>query len=154
MNTYSKSSQDKLNTTHPDLIILFQEVVRVFDNTILYGYRDSNFQFELYKKGRIQKNGIWIVSDKSKIVTYKDGIIQKSNHNYYPSRAVDVIPYPINWKDKERMYYFAGCVMGIAIQLKEDSKIMHNIRWGGDWDKDTEVKDETFLDLCHFEILI
>jgi len=25
-----------------------------------------------------------------------------------PSDAVDVAPYPIDWNDKERFYYFAG----------------------------------------------
>jgi hypothetical protein len=26
------------------------------------------------------------------------------------------------------------------------------IRWGGDWDEDTQVKDELFNDLFHFEV--
>ena len=26
-----------------------------------------------------------------------------------------------------------------------------NIHWGGDWDRDTEVNDQTFNDLAHFE---
>ena len=26
------------------------------------------------------------------------------------------------------------------------------IRWGGDWDNDTEVKDTGFKDLPHFEL--
>jgi hypothetical protein len=26
------------------------------------------------------------------------------------------------------------------------------IRWGGDWDMDTETKDNNFDDLVHFEI--
>ena len=27
-----------------------------------------------------------------------------------------------------------------------------NLRWGGDWDQDTEVKDNRFDDLGHFEL--
>ena len=28
-----------------------------------------------------------------------------------------------------------------------------DIRWGGDWDRDTEVRDNKFDDLVHFEIV-
>ena len=28
-----------------------------------------------------------------------------------------------------------------------------DLRWGGDWDRDTEVRDNTFDDLVHFEIV-
>ena len=27
------------------------------------------------------------------------------------------------------------------------------IRWGGDWDSDTQVKDNKFDDLVHFELI-
>jgi hypothetical protein len=27
------------------------------------------------------------------------------------------------------------------------------LRWGGDWDMDTEVKDNKFDDLVHFELV-
>jgi len=154
MATYGNSSQTKLNTSHPDLITLFQEVVKYFDNTIVYGARTPEEQFELYKKGRILIKGIWVVVKKNEVVTYKDGTEKKSKHNYDPSEAVDAIPYPIDWRDIKRMHYFAGHVKMLAIKLKEEGKITHNIRWGGDWDSDTEVKDETFMDIAHYEILI
>ena len=34
-----------------------------------------------------------------------------------------------------------GASMGVAI------------RWGGDWDKDNELKDNGFDDLMHFELI-
>ena len=58
----------------------------------------------------------------------------------------DVAPYQIDWQDKDRFYYFAGIVKGVALKLNIP------IRWGGDWDSDTQVKDQTFFDLPHFEI--
>jgi hypothetical protein len=70
-----------------------------------------------------------------------------SKHNKKPSLAVDVLPYPIEYGDEKRMYYFAGFVMMIA----KDKGI--KLRWGGDWDSDTEVKDQTFFDLAHFELV-
>ena len=51
-------------------------------------------------------------------------------HNKKPSIAVDV----------------AVMVMGIA-----KAKGI-GLRWGGDWDQDTEVKDNGFDDLPHFEL--
>ena len=27
------------------------------------------------------------------------------------------------------------------------------LRWGGDWDRDTQVKDNSFDDLLHFELI-
>ena len=60
--------------------------------------------------------------------------------------AVDVAPYPIDWEDRDRFHYFGGYVLGIAKSLGL------NIRWGGDWDQDTQTKDNKFDDLVHFEI--
>jgi len=64
-----------------------------------------------------------------------------------PSLAVDVAPYPIDWNDRERFCYFAGYVKGIAKSLGTE------LRWGGDWDRDTQVKDNNFDDLPHFELV-
>jgi len=152
MANYGKRSTKNLNTAHHDLIVVFNEVVKVFDNTIVYGNRSATLQKTLFKKGRSFING-WVITNKKAVVTYCDGIINKSDHNYIPSKAVDAVPYPIDWEDTERMYYFAGYVKGIADRLLYDGKISHHIGWGGDWDNDTEVKDQTFMDLAHFYII-
>ena len=70
----------------------------------------------------------------------------KGKHNKVPSVAVDAIPYPIDWGDRERMSYFAGYVQGISTQMEIP------LRWGGDWDQDTELKDNRFDDLVPFEL--
>lgn len=55
-------------------------------------FRSPEEQFELFKKGRKQdETGIWIVADKSKIVTNVDGLKTLGAHNYRPSRAIDVV---------------------------------------------------------------
>jgi peptidoglycan L-alanyl-D-glutamate endopeptidase CwlK len=95
-----------------------------------------------------------VITERGRVVTYKDGYIKMSTHNYSPSRAIDAIAYPLNWKDTDRARYFAGHVMGIAALLKDQGKMVHAIRWGGDWNQNTILEDETFLDLCHFEIII
>ena len=128
MPKFSKKSKAKLNTCDKRLIELFNKVVKKFDCTIIEGHRSKDRQNKLFDEG------------KSKL-QYPNG-----NHNATPSMAVDVAPYPIDWNDRERFTYFAGYVVGIAYQMGL------KIRWGGDWDMDTQVKDNNFDDLPHFEI--
>ena len=119
---------------------------------VLYGYRTPAEQFELYEKGRVLVNGVWAISNPRAVVTYLDGYTKKSNHNTIPSIAIDVVPYyayhkHIRYDDTNRMYYFNGYVMGKA------STMGIKLRCGADWDRDTEVSDETFIDLPHFELI-
>ena len=128
MPKFGKTSNSRLETCDMRIQKLFNEVVKHFDCSILEGHRGKKAQNKAYKEG------------KSKVV-YPDG-----KHNQIPSVAVDAVPYPIDWEDRERMTYFAGFVLGVALQM--DLKI----RWGGDWNMNTELKDNNFDDLPHFEI--
>ena len=69
------------------------------------------------------------------------------------SFAIDVVPYPVNYNDRERFCLLAGIVLGIAKVLKDRGIIKSDIRWGGDWNRNNITKDESFSDLPHFEIL-
>ena len=103
---------------------------------------------ELYKQGRrMNGEGVWVIEDKLKVVTYKDGYRKQSKHNTVPSQAIDVVSYPISWTDDNQAFYFSGHVMGIA-------KMMGiNIRYGGDFNRNNQVSDEGFSDRYHFEII-
>jgi hypothetical protein len=48
-------------------------------------------------------------------------------------------------REVARWYYFGGYVLGVASETGDD------IRWGGDWDGDRSLEDQTFHDLPHFE---
>ena len=128
MPEFSASSRIKLNSCNKQLQTLFEAVICKFDCTILEGYRSQERQEEMYRQGL------------SKV---KPGF---SKHNVNPSNAVDVAPYPIDWNDKVRFYYFAGYVKGLSHYLNIP------IRWGGDWDGDNDLHDQTFMDLVHFEL--
>jgi len=128
MPRFGKTSNSRLVTCDMRLQKLFNEVVKHFDCSILDGHRGKKEQNKAYKEG------------KSKVF-YPNG-----KHNQIPSVAVDAVPYPIDWKDRERMTYFAGFVLGVALQMDL------NIRWGGDWNMNTQLKDNNFDDLPHFEI--
>ncbi len=58
-----------------------------------YTWRSNVFQFELFKKGRKLDpvSGLWVVADEKLVVTKIDGVSKPSNHNFYPSRALDFI---------------------------------------------------------------
>ena len=127
--TYSEKSKQKLATVDPRLQRVFNEVIKYYDHTIICGKRTLAEQQEAYDKGF------------SKL---KPG---QSKHNVEPlSLAVDAAPYPIDWTDYYSFYHFAGFVLGIA------SGLGIHLRWGGDWDSDHDLKDQTFMDLGHFEL--
>ena len=129
MTHFSDTSLRRLSTCHPDLQEVFNEVVKEFDCTILCGYRNKEEQEAAFDQGRSK-------------VSWPD-----SKHNTQPSRAIDVAPYPVDWEDLERFYYFAGYVKGIAKGMGI------KIRFGGDWDNDMRIKDNNFNDLVHFELI-
>jgi hypothetical protein len=129
MPKFGKRSRKALKSCDNRLQLIFNEVIKTVDCSVLEGHRDQARQDKFYEEG------------KSK-VKYPDG-----RHNRLPSRAVDCVPYPIDWNDRERFTLFAGYVLGVADQLGI------YIRWGGDWDKDWYVHDNKFDDFPHFELL-
>lgn len=138
MPVFSKTSKANLASCDPRLVKLFTEVIKVFDFTVLEGHRPVARQQALYAQGR---------TIPGQIVTQIDGVRKKGMHNYQPSKAVDAVPYPLDWNDTSRMYYFAGQVMATARALGL------RVRWGGDWDNDTVTAEERFRDLPHFEVV-
>ena len=128
---YSPSSAAKLAQCDPRLQLVFTTVLQSFDHTVITGHRNEILQNAAY----------YHVPQLSQL-KFPD-----SKHNVFPSKAIDVCPYPIDFNDRERLTYFAGFVLGVAKELDI------NLRWGGDWDSDTEVTDNGFDDLCHFELI-
>lgn len=129
MPRFSRISLARLKTCHPDLQRLFKEVVKRFDCSIIEGVRSKEKQMEYYLSGA------------SKTVNSKH-LMQKDGY----SHAVDVMPYPIDWKDSKRNCYFVGYVIGFA------EKMGIRVKSGIDWDRDYHVKDHDFIDSPHFEL--
>lgn len=127
MYKFGSTSSRRLGECHEDIQKVFNEVIKIIDCSVLEGHRDKETQDHYFATGRSK-------------VRFPNG-----KHNATPSDAIDAAPYPINWDDKERFYYFAGIVLGIAASLGV------KLRWGGDWDRDNDLDDQTFDDLVHFE---
>jgi len=137
MAEFSRSSIEKLLQAHELQQKLWNEVIKYFDCTILETHRDEAKQNRLFDLGKSRCK--W----------------PDSKHNSLPSVAVDAAPYysdppHVRWDKSSlyRWYFFAGVVKGIAFNLDIP------IRWGGDWDSDTYVKDQKFNDLPHFELVL
>lgn len=141
MPKLSQTSKNKLFTCHQDLIDIVQEAIKIYDFTVLYGHRTPLEQINLYSQGRELIDGNWVIVDKKKIVTYCDGSEKPSKHNSFPSLAVDLAPYPIDWKDLTRFRELSDLIKKIA--LEKNIKI----KWGGDF-------KGTFKDSPHFELIV
>ena len=124
MPRYSKRSKERLKGVDVKLVNVLNELIKLMDVTIIEGLRSKERQQELLKKG----------ATKVKYSKHMEG------------KAVDVAPYPIDWKDRDRFHYMGGMVRAIGHQMNL------KIRWGGDWDSDGEVKDNNFDDLVHIEL--
>ena len=135
MAKFGVKSNLNLDTCHKDQQVIFREVVKGFDCSITCGYRNKINQITAYESGKSENH--W----------------PDSKHNLTPSMAVDAIPYPVDWHDIKRFHLFAGYVIATANQLFQNDKISHRVRWGGDWDSDTQVNDQSFNDLGHFELI-
>ena len=129
MAKFGSKSREKLSTCDERLQKVFNEVIKHVDCSVLEGHRDERRQDKLYEEGKTK-------------VRYPMG-----RHNTKPSRAVDVVPYPIDWEDRERFHLFGGFVLGVAYRMGI------SLRWGGDWNMNFEVDDNKFDDFPHFELI-
>lgn len=129
MAQFGTVSKERLATCEKPLQDLMNEVIKHFDCSIICGHRNQADQNKAVAEGMSKTP--W----------------PESRHNTYPSKAVDIMPYPIDWKDTNRIYMFVGIVRGIATQMKIP------IRCGADWDGDMQTKDQNFHDLPHIELI-
>ena len=132
---YSSRSLQRLNTAHPDLVLLFTEALASpdcpSDITILEGYRSKERQNELYEQGKSQLR------------------YPKSYHNKNPSRAVDAAPYidgGISWS-WPHYYPLADHIKSVWNRLQTEGRVTAGLRleWGGDW--------KSFPDGVHWQLV-
>jgi len=130
MPRFGQTSRIRLYTCHPELQRLFETIVFKHDCSVIYGVRTKEEQRRLFDVGASK-------TLKSKHLKQHDGW----------SHGIDVAPYPIDWNNEKRFYWFGGIVQATAESLGI------KIRWGGDWDSDDNLDDQKFMDLVHFELV-
>lgn len=124
-NKYSRKSQAVYDELDPALQRLLDEVLPLYDHTLLSGYRDKE-----------EQNGL-VAAGNSKLM------YPKSKHNVFPSVAVDLQPYP--YKCVEDLHYFIGYVKATA------DRMGIKIRLGRDWDGDNSSSNN-WVDAFHIEL--
>lgn len=129
MPKFSVLSEQRLSTCDSRLQLIFREVIKEIDITILCGHRTKEEQEDALRRGTSTK--AWPLS----------------RHNLLPSKAIDAAPFPIDWKDSARFAWMAGYVMRVAWELKIP------VRWGGDWNQNGRTSDERLVDMPHFELI-
>ena len=131
MPRFGTASNARLATCDERLQRVLRLAIEVVDFSILEAHRSVERQQALYAQGRTKPGAI---------VTKVDGVRVKGKHNYMPSRAVDLLPYPFNgWNDYDGFAFVAGHILMAAHTLGIA------VKWGGNWDSD-------LVDLPLFEV--
>lgn len=120
MANFSKQSKQKLQELHTDLQAVLLESIKVINFTIICGYRGEDEQEKAFREGKSKAH------------------FGQSKHNFNPSMAVDLAPYPTNWNDIGRFKKLANVILKTANQ--------HGVKiiWGGNF--------LSFKDYPHFEL--
>ena len=106
MNKFSERSNRNLSTCKAPLQQLMNEVIKVTDCSVICGYRGKKAQEQAFTDGKSKAR------------------FGQSKHNDYPSSAVDVVPYPLDWMDIDSFNR-----LGDVIEKKAD-ELGIKIKWG------------------------
>ena len=124
---------------HPYLNARLTQILQAINAKLPAGYsaklvsahRTPDDQFQLFKQGRIFRNGSWV--KVGPVVTHLDGFVKKSRHNNLPCTAFDVGIFKGNTYLGDSALYK---------NVKEGIKF--GLDWGGNWTR--------FKDLPHLEM--
>ena len=134
MPSFGRRSKKLLKQLDPDLQFILKEAIKVYDFSIIEAWRSKEQQNFLVDSGKSHLR--W---PKSKHNT--------KNNQPGKVRAVDIVPYPIDWNDKQRFTLLFGIIQGIA------SYNNIKIRWGGAWKGLEHMASNNFNDLPHIELI-
>lgn len=106
---WGNTSKARLEQCDPRLQLICNELLKKcgFDLTITCGYRGKEEQEQMFKEGKSKAH------------------FGQSKHNTMPSKAVDIVPYPVNWDLKD---YRWGKMVALAYEIARKNNI--NIRSG------------------------
>lgn len=132
---FGASSEHRLLTTDAIVQEIMFEAIKT--STIDFGIPQYGGKRTAQEQAKLFEDG----------ASKKDGYNKLSKHQ--SGDAVDIVAY-VNgsYTHDERYYYMlAGHILATAKRLG------YKMKWGGDWDSDNDLDDQTFNDLCHFELV-
>lgn len=132
MPIFGSESRKQLATCDPRLQRVLTESVKFFDFAVIEGHRGQVDQDKAFAKGLSKQK--W----------------PNGNHNKSPSRAADIAPYPIDWSEGEKPHLRFAMMMGVVLVCAANLGI--KVRFGMDWNRNRDPRDESFLDLPHVEL--
>ena len=114
MPSFGERSLACLETVDERISKVLEEAIKHYDFAILEGHRGEEKQQEYFESGA------------SKLQ------FPKSKHNSFPSLAVDIVPYPIDWDNLQRF-------KDLSFYIKHSCETVgvDNLHWGYDlwqWD--------------------
>ncbi len=132
MPTFGHESLNQLDTCDQRLQDIAHDAIALVDFSVIEGFRNEQQQNRDFAKG-VSK------------LQWPSG-----RHNHTPSRAFDFAPFPLDWSEKvtalARFLFVAGVLWACAV--KRGTKI----RFGWDWNRNLDPRDESFLDWGHVEL--
>lgn len=142
---FGSASQAKLETCHPEIQLVMHRAIKVcpFDITIVWGWRGEEAQTTAFRLGNSKTP--WPESKHNNLL---------EGQPY--SLAIDAAPWidgRIPWDDQRAFSVLAGVILSTNLDMNRQRPHDIEMRWGGDWDRDGNTLDQTFMDLAHFEVL-
>lgn len=110
--SFSKTSRNRLKTCHPDIRKVIEEAILYYDFAILEGSRPEDLQNKYFMEGtsKVRYPNSYHNTTLAMIKPEHLG----TDSNIPCSLAIDVAPYPINWRDTSRFVELARIIKIIA----------------------------------------
>lgn len=132
MPAFSQTSIERLQTCEPRIQRVMNRVVRTIDCTVQEGRRGQEEQEAAFNAGNSKLH--W----------------PHGPHNGSPSRAVDVVPYPLDWDIEKSDVMIRWLQLAYAIRTAAQYEGV-KLRHGADWNRNGAF-DDKFADWPHWEL--
>ena len=147
----SKLSLGRLEGVNPALVKVVKRAIEITqqDFLVVEGVRSKEQCYINYGKGRTvaqcTAKGVPAKYAQPKLakVTWLNNPLSSK---HVSGKAVDLVPYPVNWNDLTKFDQVAKAMFAAAKELGV------SIRWGADWDNDGNYREKGEYDSPHFEL--
>ena len=147
----SKLSLGRLNGVDANLVKVVQRAIEITpqDFMVVEGVRTKEQCYINYGKGRTvaqcTAKGVPAQYAQPKLakVTWLNNPLSSK---HVTGKAVDLVPYPVEWNDLTKFDQVAKAMFAAADELGV------SIRWGADWDNDGNYREKGEYDSPHFEL--
>ncbi len=147
----SKLSLSRLEGVNPELVQVVKRAIEITpqDFMVVEGVRTKEQCYINYGKGRTWEQctakGVpakYAQPELAKVTWLNNPLSSK----HVTGKAVDLVPYPVDWNDLSKFDQMAQAMFTAAKELGV------SIRWGADWDNDGNYREKGEYDSPHFEL--